>query len=199
MRPVFLMLTLLVVSCTTTYGPNGFSGGYKERELEENKYIVSFFGNGYTSGQQVWNYWIYRCAELTLQKGFELFSLDPSNEHAYFLNEDFPPLEFNMINEENKSEQKHLKPVQFYYTSVTTYSSKAIVNMFKPPYDPTINVDMLLDAETIITLLKPYVMSKAKAAPPSKKELIVRAAVEATIKAKMIEKEEAEKLIEISL
>jgi hypothetical protein len=72
---VLFAMAILTTGCATGYGPKGMSGGYEDKQIDGNTYRVSFFGNGHTSGNTVWNYWIYRCAELTREKGFELFSL----------------------------------------------------------------------------------------------------------------------------
>ena len=190
------LICLLFMGCTTAYGPANFTGGYKERKLDENSYIVSFFGNGNTSEQQVWNYWIYRCAELTLQNGYELFALIPSDKHALLNDPDKDKLvEFAMYDDQlTDGHPSKVTPVQYYYYSVTTYSSKAIVNMYKVPVPAEVSMDILLDAKTIIEVLKPYVDSKAKIVSPDRKNLFIRAAVEAVIRAKMMEGEEADTL-----
>lgn len=36
---------------------------------------VSFFGNAYTSEETVQTYWLYRCAEVTLEKGYDGFRI----------------------------------------------------------------------------------------------------------------------------
>ncbi|WP_075186199.1 CC0125/CC1285 family lipoprotein [Teredinibacter haidensis] len=195
MKYLVLIMCFTLLGCTTAYGPNNLTGGYKEKKLDENSYIVSFFGNGYTSEQQVWNYWIYRCAELTIEKGFEVFSLDSSDKHAYYLHPGYDELvEFKMLNSNSDGSENGVIPVQYYSYSVSTYSSKAIVNMYNIPIEEGVNVDILLDAESVIEQLQPYMDAKSKVSPPDRNNLYIRAAVEAAIKAKALDEEDAIRL-----
>lgn len=193
---ILLLVVLIFSACTTAYGPANWTGGYKERMLDEDSYIVSFFGNGNTPEQQVWNYWIYRCAELTLEKGYELFSLTPSSEHALLNDPDSDRLlQFEMLDShEGSDDQGRFTPVQYYYYSVTTYSSKAVVNMYNAPFPEGVDVELLLDAQTILNQLRPYVESNAKVSAPDRKILFIRASIEAVIKAQLLDEEKAEKL-----
>jgi len=162
--------------------------------LDEDRYIVSFFGNGNTPEHQVWNYWIYRCAELTIEKGYELFSMTPSDEHALLQDPDRDQLvRFEMLDNTGEENGRYA-PVQYYYYTVTTYSSKGLVEMYKAPIPEGVDVEVLLDAQTIIDLLRPYVESGAKVNPPDRGNLFIRASVEAAIKAKLLDEEQAEKL-----
>jgi hypothetical protein len=64
-----------LVSCATPYQPQGFTGGSDVKELRPDVYRVSFGGNGYTSRESVQVYWLYRCAELAIEKGFAGFEI----------------------------------------------------------------------------------------------------------------------------
>ena len=70
-----LLGTLLLSGCLgpTPYQLKQFNGGYQERAVAADRWYVEFFGNGYTSRETVFAYWIYRCAEVTQQKGFDYF------------------------------------------------------------------------------------------------------------------------------
>ncbi|MBF9263203.1 CC0125/CC1285 family lipoprotein [Paracidovorax cattleyae] len=46
------------------------AGGYIDEKIDETHYRVKFDGNGSTSADRVWNFWLYRCAELTKEKGY---------------------------------------------------------------------------------------------------------------------------------
>jgi hypothetical protein len=71
--------TLLTSACATesTYRPatgHGFErSGYSDRQIEDNRFQVSFSGNSYTSRDTVEKYLLYRAAELTLQRGYDYF------------------------------------------------------------------------------------------------------------------------------
>jgi hypothetical protein len=72
----------LLAACTTAtpyqpLNPHGgySSGGYSEQRLDENHYRVCFAGNEFTTRQRVENYLLYRAAELTLQAGYDSFTM----------------------------------------------------------------------------------------------------------------------------
>ena len=71
--------TLLTSACATesTYGPavgRGFErSGYSDRQIEDNRFMVSFAGNSYTARDTVEKYLLYRAAELTVQRGYDYF------------------------------------------------------------------------------------------------------------------------------
>ncbi len=68
-----LAAIVLLGACATPYQEKSLGGGYQEREVGPNRWYVEFFGNGYTTRDTVVAYWLYRCAELTAQKGFDYF------------------------------------------------------------------------------------------------------------------------------
>lgn len=72
---------LLVSACATPtpYQPLGTSstngGGYSEQPLEQNRFNVSFRGNSLTDRRTVETYLLYRAAELTVQQGYDWFTI----------------------------------------------------------------------------------------------------------------------------
>lgn len=76
---VALAASTLLTACASesTYRPavgNGFSrSGYSDRQIEDNRFQVSFSGNSYTSRDTVEKYLLFRAAELTVQRGFDYF------------------------------------------------------------------------------------------------------------------------------
>jgi hypothetical protein len=73
--------TLLLAGCQTetTFRPatgHGFySEGYSERQIQPDRFIVSFAGNSVTSRDTVERYLFFRAAQLTLQQGYDNFVL----------------------------------------------------------------------------------------------------------------------------
>jgi hypothetical protein len=71
--------TLLVSACATEtpYRPatgQGFNRtGYSERQVESNRFLVTFAGNSVTDRDTVERYLLFRAAELTLQNGYDYF------------------------------------------------------------------------------------------------------------------------------
>jgi hypothetical protein len=75
---VFLGLALLLQSCGSTYAPTGQyggipHGGYGETRVSVDKFLVYFSGNAYNSDAEIKRYLLYRCAELTLNQGYDYF------------------------------------------------------------------------------------------------------------------------------
>ena len=65
-----------LTSCATPYQPKGLSGGYSQVQLDNNSARVQFKGNGYTSRERVEVFVLYRCAELTVERGYDYFVID---------------------------------------------------------------------------------------------------------------------------
>ena len=63
-------------SSPTPYQPGfGSVPGYSEMRVEDNRYRISFRGNSSTSRDVVETYMLYRAAELTLQSGYDFFTV----------------------------------------------------------------------------------------------------------------------------
>lgn len=77
-----LALCALLSGCATEYQPQNRWGGYSTRELGSNRYRVVFAGNGFTTQESAQTYWLYQCAELTLEKGFDGFRIIQSSDLA---------------------------------------------------------------------------------------------------------------------
>lgn len=87
-----ITLALLVSGCATMnatpYQPfhdraaGGIHGGYSEQQIAPDRYLVKFHGNSLTSRDRVEGYMLYRAADLTVQKGYDWFTvLDRNTEH----------------------------------------------------------------------------------------------------------------------
>jgi hypothetical protein len=60
----------------TPYQPAaGYERGYTEQKLEDTRYRIGFKGNSLTDRETVENYMLFRAAELTLQSGFDTFTI----------------------------------------------------------------------------------------------------------------------------
>lgn len=68
-----LVLLLAASGCATGYHPDGFSGGYSERQVNERAWEVYFRGNGWTSPGTAREYALRRAAELAIQTGHDGF------------------------------------------------------------------------------------------------------------------------------
>ncbi|HWD28152.1 MAG TPA: hypothetical protein VG387_13360 [Rhizomicrobium sp.] len=68
---------LALGACVTPYAPEGITGGYSETQVDDTTWQVTFAGNGNTTPETVQTFWLYRCAELTLDKGYDGFEVAP--------------------------------------------------------------------------------------------------------------------------
>ena len=70
---------LAACATPTPYQPNipgqQASGGYSELRVEENRFRVNFQGNTLTSREAVEGYLLFRAAEVTVQTGYDWFSI----------------------------------------------------------------------------------------------------------------------------
>lgn len=78
----FKFYVVFQTACVTKYGPMNWKGGYENMALGENKYQVSFIGNGYTSHSAVKQYLLYRCAEVSKENGYGYFTLLDKDDHS---------------------------------------------------------------------------------------------------------------------
>lgn len=73
----FVFAIAVLAGCETPYQPLAFPigrhGGYTDIPLDANTVRVRFAGNPLTSSQTVEIYLLYRCAELTVQRGHDFF------------------------------------------------------------------------------------------------------------------------------
>lgn len=73
-----VVLTALLSGCETVYQPEeDYSGiphgGYVDERIDANTVVVSFSGNSDTPQRTVETYLLYRCAQVTLENGFNYF------------------------------------------------------------------------------------------------------------------------------
>lgn len=78
-RTVALWMTLLagmvacLGACATGYHAMNVTGGYDDARMDSNTFRVEFRGNAYSSRSRVEIFLLYRCAEITVQNGFDYF------------------------------------------------------------------------------------------------------------------------------
>lgn len=70
---------LLPPGCATSYQKDGMTGGYTDKQLNEDTFYVSFRGNGWTKPDKVDAYFLRRCAEVAKEHGYELFTIHDSS------------------------------------------------------------------------------------------------------------------------
>lgn len=191
-----LAMAVLVAGCATGYGPRSLTGGYSDEKLNDSHYRVKFDGNGHASKDRVWGFWMHRCAELTLEKGYTHFMLKKPGEPlgAAPLPE---PLAAQLAEElglqpagprsaayhRNDASSPHRVltgggvtyiPIYIPATRITTFHTDAVVAMYKEPLPENV---LVLHARTVLDNLGPYVKSNGSAALVTREDLFRRAAV----------------------
>lgn len=72
-------VALTACATPTPYKPiesnSRYATGFFDRQIENNRFIVTFAGNSVTSRERVERYLLFRAAELTLQNGGDYFSV----------------------------------------------------------------------------------------------------------------------------
>jgi hypothetical protein len=171
-----------IAACATGYQSRGFTGGYTNKKISDSSYFVTFSGNGYATKDRVWDFFIYRCAELTVQNGYALFMIPPAQAapKAAELGPAVPEVPLARDDAEDA-------PMQFIRTgghggggtvvivggggaAVTKWSYSGTVLMFKRPLPGEVLV--AIDAQVILDTLKPYVQSGDTRRAPRQTELL---------------------------
>lgn len=175
-----LLTALALAGCATSYQRSGLTGGFNERKINASAYVVSFRGNGYTSEDKVWYFWIYRCAELTRQSGYQIFTIRATQAPTAANPGELPGLVANAALASGSGFVK-----VGHYTAPTIiaipgssgsrfWTSSGTVLMF---HDLPTEVLWTLDAQKVLDQLRPYVSSDGKAAPPTRTNLYEQALV----------------------
>ena len=195
-RLAALATAVLLAGCATGYGPKSLTGGYSDEKLNDSHYRVKFDGNGHASKDRVWGFWMHRCAELTLEKGYTHFMLKKPGEPlgaaplpeplaallaeelglqpagprpaSYHTNDAAPPRRVLTAGGVTYI------PIYIPATRITTFHTDAVVAMYKEPLPENV---LVLSARAVLDNLGPYVKSNGTAPLVSRDDLFRRAAV----------------------
>lgn len=147
---IFAFFTFLVVSgCATTYQKTGFTGGHEAEHLEGNIYRIYFGGNGYTTRETVQTYWLYKCAEYTIEKGFDGFEILSNIQ----LTKHIPVEEFFLPESDVKIQQAQM--VFIPVDSMPKPQIEADIKMMKSPLNG--QPPKVFDAKKLKEALEPFV------------------------------------------
>lgn len=75
------LLCAVLTGCATAYAPSGVTGGYRESQLAEDVFKVTFEGNEYTKLDAVQEMALLRAAEVVSASGFTHFVLLDERSH----------------------------------------------------------------------------------------------------------------------
>jgi hypothetical protein len=161
------------------YGENTLFGGYRSERIDASHWLVQYDGNGYTPKEQVWAYWIYRCAEVTKQNGYAYFAMMPatwkpaapaqaaSTAHtAWQATPGMSTLARPAVwtpGGDARFVQTHSGGGHSYTyiyvpgaaTNIRTWHTKGVVAMFNAPAEP--DALLVMTAQTVLDDLGPYV------------------------------------------
>jgi len=76
-----LIFLVFIVNCSTPYQPKNALGGYSEEKILDDLYRVEFEGNQHSEPENIQNYLLYRCAELTQEMGYDYFAIITDERH----------------------------------------------------------------------------------------------------------------------
>lgn len=155
--PIILTIFFVLNACTTPYQAKGFMGGYSDSRIDSNTVRVSFYGNSYTSQEKVENGMLYRCAEVTLQDGYDYFVIASGSTTPTYSSYTTPGTynEYTQYGYGTSSTFGTYQPGQ----TITNrrFESSVLIKMFngKKPTDMT----NAYDARELTSYMKPQVMS----------------------------------------
>ena len=172
-------LALAACATSTPYAPAEREGGYgfSERQIENNRYRITFRGNSLTSRETVETFLLYRAAELTVRNGFDhfiVFENDTEAKTTYSTSNAFGNPAFFGRYGYGYPGRYYAFPYYAYgfgwgypysdtYTrEITRYSAVAFVTMHKgekPEDNP-----QAFDARQVIENLRPAVLQSQQAA-----------------------------------
>ncbi len=160
MKIIFLFALAILVSsitgCATAYQPSGLSGGFRELNIKDDVWRVSFGGNGYTTRETAQTFWLYRCAELTLKNGYDGFEILSQIQLVM----EVSPEQF--FNTESKIIPTRGGGAPIFIPMYIDQSHKPLVQadirMLKKPFE--ISPPKVFDATQLKTALEPYMVGK---------------------------------------
>ena len=152
---IFLIIIVsLLGGCATVYqnSSGSITGGHGAKNLEGDIYRVSFYGNGYTTTETVQTYWLYKCAEVAIENGFEAFEI---LSHITLTN--------NILPKDLFRGESAFRKAQVYYIPMDTGPKPQIeadIRLLNQPYE--VNPPKVFNAKQLQDALAPYVMGEKK-------------------------------------
>jgi hypothetical protein len=71
---ILIAASLLIFGCgATAYKPYGLTGGYSDKKLFNDEFVISFDGNIRTDANRAIDFAMLRAAEITLDNGYKYF------------------------------------------------------------------------------------------------------------------------------
>ena len=152
---------LLLAACVTIYGRASATGGfgYSEYKIDDRTYQVRFAGIPPLTREQVELFWLYRCAYLAREKGYELFALafPPAVRTDAF--KSLPaasPALFLANTRERRNMYRHVELIRAFFVPGPRYwVSRGVMRVFHESLPA--DVPFAFRAQVIIDMLQPLV------------------------------------------
>lgn len=169
-----LFAVLLLAGCATAYQKRGLTGGYASKKIDDSHYVVQFDGNGFADKNRVWYFWLYRCAQLTLESGYRYFSVEPivdnMSKTGFTSDDDHGQLTDTVLHGDG---QGRLIDVRGGHTivmfvpggTITTWHSRAVVAMYG---DDIPEKKVVVRAQSVLDMLGEYIRTNGKSVPPGR-------------------------------
>lgn len=181
-----MLVLAMLAACATGYGRKGITGGYGESKIDGSHYIVYFDGNGYASKDRVWYFWIYRCAQLTQQRGYAYFAIEPAPDatgKTAFDSDDQAGHLIPAVASDQDGGQLipvrggggggHVTYMPGVGGAITSWHSKAIVAMYGNEVPAK---TIVLRAQLVLDALNAYIKSDGSSTPPERDAIFADAA-----------------------
>lgn len=142
---LIVSFSTLLSACETPYAPAGnFAGfdygGYSDTRISGNTAIVRFSANSHTSKGQLDTDLLYRCAQVTINNGYDYFVVthttdSPVNVHVNTIStygdyQTFPPRMHDSYFQRIYPDTYHYSISQTPVNSLKLFSSSAVIKMF---------------------------------------------------------------------
>ena len=150
---LFISIGFLLISCATPYQPGGAMGGFYETRIDENVYRVSFRGNAYTSLDKATYFTLLRCAELTLEKGYNHFLVIDEEQYFKEVTSKMPDRTTYSARVRESADRIRLKVTVKNYPGqeITTYKPRSSNTIMMFEYPPA---DEYFDARYVVRTIK---------------------------------------------
>lgn len=177
---VWMLMATMLTSCATAYQKRSITGGYGEKKIDDSHYVVYFYGNGFASEDRVWYFWIYRCAQLTKEKGFSYFSIEPIQSNlnrSGFIPEQSSGMYAAVLNGDADGHvvNVHAAGGGVIFVpggTIVTWHSRAIVAMYG---DTLPQRKVALRAQTVLDMLADYIRTNGSSMPPLRDDIFAQA------------------------
>jgi TonB family protein len=175
---LIVLAAVLLSACATSYQAGGLTGGYTEKKISDSAYVVTYGGNGFASKDRIYFFWMYRCAELTLQNGFGLFVIR-ANQAAELSSPPEASIRPAVYRMEDGAQPIKTKSgggavivTGGYGGGATKWTYSGTVLMYQKPLPS--ELVWAVDAHEVMEALQPYISSNGAAEPPNRNEIFKR-------------------------